>query len=145
MTRKRVFVEAGAVWLALAAFGVVNGVFRRSVLDWSVGSEVAHILSTTTLAGAVFVAALLWVGSGTRSFRLTQLVWVGLLWAAATILFEVVLGRYAAARSWADILGDFELRGGRLFGLVILVELAAPLTVGLLRRWKGLAQARAHS
>jgi hypothetical protein len=127
--------EAVLVWLALLVFAVVNGFFRQRVLEPQLGEELAHILSTATLCGAVFVAAVFFVGFPPRPATLRDLFLVGLGWATATALTEVVLGRVAGRRSARDLFADYDLTRGRLFALVLLGEIAAPPVVGALRAW----------
>lgn len=137
-TRRRDFGlarEAALIWLALLVFAVVNGFFRQRVLEPQLGEELAHVLSTTALCGAVFVAAVFFVGFPRRAATLRDLFLVGLGWAIATALTEVVLGLVAGRRSASALFADYDLTRGRLFALVVLAEMAAPPLVGALRRW----------
>jgi hypothetical protein len=127
--------EAVLVWLALLVFAVVNGFFRQRVLEPQLGEELAHVLSTTTLCGAVFVAAVFLVGFRTRPAPLRDLFLVGLGWSTATALTEVVLGLAAGRRSARSLFADYDLTRGRLFALVLLAEIAAAPLVGAFRTW----------
>lgn len=127
--------EAVLIWLALLVFAVVNGFFRQRVLEPQLGEELAHVLSTTALCGAVFVAAVFFVGFRRRAATLRGLFLVGLGWAIATALTEVALGLVAGRRSASAFFADYDLTRGRLFALVVLAEIAAPPLVGALRRW----------
>ena len=134
MIRKRVLLEAAWIWLALAAFAVVNGAFRRSVLEWVLERDTARLLSTTTLAGAVGVAALLWIGTRSVAVPWKELLLIGLAWTVATIVLEAGLGRFGAERSWPELFADYDPARGGFFGLVLVAELISPVLVGLLRR-----------
>jgi hypothetical protein len=127
--------EAVLVWLALLVFAVVNGFFRQRVLEPQLGEELAHVLSTTTLFGAIVVAAVFLVGFPHRPATLRDLFLVGLGWATATALTEVFLGLVAGRRSASVLFADYDLTRGRLFALVLLAEIAAPPLVGALRTW----------
>lgn len=127
--------EAVQIWVALLVFAVVNGYFRQRVLEPELGEEVAHVLSTTALCGAVFVAAVFLVGNRLRLPALRDLFIVGLGWAAATAILEGALGLLQGRRSERDLFADYDLTRGRLFALVLLVEITAPPLVGWLRRW----------
>jgi hypothetical protein len=142
--RKRFLLEAAWVWLALAAFAVINGMFRQSILDWVFERDAARLLSTTTLAGAVAMAALLWVGTRSAPLRVKELLSVGLLWAGATALFDLALGLSGGNRSWSESLADYDPARGGFFGLVLVTELVSPLLVGLLRRAGPPLHQRAH-
>ena len=127
--------EAVLVWLALLTFAFVNGFFRQRVLEPELGEELAHLLSTTTLCGAVFVAAVFLVGNRPRLPALRDLFIVGLGWATATIVLEIALGLLQGRRSPRALFADYDLTRGRLFALVVLTELCVPPLVGWLRRW----------
>ena len=127
--------EALLVWLALLVFAVGNGFFRQRVLEPQLGEKIAHVLSTTILCGAVFVGAVFLVGLRNRPAALRMLWLVGLGWATATALTEVVLGLVGGRRSARDLFADYDLTRGKLFALVLLAEIAAPPLVGWLRKW----------
>jgi hypothetical protein len=127
--------EAVLLWLALLVFAVANGFFRQRVLEPQLGEDLAHVLSTTALCGAVFVAAVFLVGFPRRAATLRDLFLVGLGWAIATALLEVALGLAGGRKSAKTLFADYDLTRGRLFALVVLAEIAAPPVVGALRAW----------
>jgi hypothetical protein len=100
------------------------------------GPDVAHVLSTTTLAGAVFLAALLWIGWGRGGESRADLLAIGALWVSLTVVLELGLGLLQGRTSW-DLLADYEVMCCRLFGLVLLAELCSPPIAGFLRRVGG--------
>jgi hypothetical protein len=123
------------IWLALLTFAVINGFFRQRVLEPELGEELAHILSTTTLCGAVFVAAVFLVGNRPRLAAPRDLFIVGLGWATATAITEVVLRLMAGGTIRARAVRGLRPDARKLFALVVLTELCAPPLVGWLRRW----------
>lgn len=131
---KRTLLTALGVWVALLGFAFVNGLFRERVLEPNLGLEPAHILATTTLAGAVLVAAFLFIATGPPVDSVRELLAIGMIWALATLCFESFVGHFVLGRSWAALLSDYDLLRGRLFGLVLLAELLGPLMIGLARR-----------
>jgi hypothetical protein len=132
-SRRGLFARALGVWGLLLVFAVVNGLFRRNVLEPHLGPDVAHVLSTTTLAGAVFLAALLWIGWGRGGESRTDLLAIGALWVSLTVVLELGLGLLQGRTSW-DLLADYEVMCCRLFGFVLLAELVSPPIAGFLRR-----------
>ena len=86
------------VWALFLGFAVVNGLFRETVLEPHLGPETAHFLATTTLAGFVFFGTLLFVGLRSDVPAQTDLVGVGILWAALTALLELGLSRAGRRR-----------------------------------------------
>ena len=131
--RRRVLLQALGVWLLLLGFAVINGLFRSLVLEPHLGPEPAQFLSTTTLAGAVFLAAFLFVGLRRGSESTSELLATGLLWAFLTAALELGLGLARGVAS-QDLFRDYDVTRGRLFGLVILAELVSPWIAGSLRR-----------
>jgi hypothetical protein len=121
------------VWALFLGFAVVNGFFRETVLEPHLGPETAHVLATTTLAGFVFFGTLLFVVLRSEVPAQTELVGVGILWAALTALLELGLGLLRGVAA-ADLFRDYDVSRGRLFGLVILAELLSPPIAGWLRR-----------
>jgi len=126
-------LQALGVWLLLLGFAFVNGLFRQTVLEPNLGPEPAHVLSTTTLAGAVFLAALFFVGWAPGGPSMAELLAVGILWAALTALLELGLG-IARGLPSQELFRDYDITRGRLFGLVLAAELVSPPIAGLLRR-----------
>ncbi len=131
---RRTLLAALGVWLMLLGFAFINALFRERVLEPNLGAEPAHILATTTLAGAILVAAILWIGTSPRNYAWRELLTIGLLWFCLTVVFEFSVGRFVLGRSWAEFLADYDLTRGRLFLLVLLAELAGPPIAGLGRR-----------
>ena len=130
--RRRILLQALGVWVLLLGFAVINGLFRQMVLEPHLGSEPAHFLSTTTLAGFVLATSFFFVGFGDEEPAKPELLAIGMLWAALTVLLELGLG-LARGISSADLFRDYDFTRGRLFGLVILAELLSPPLVGFLR------------
>lgn len=131
--RRRTILQALGVWMLLLGFAVINGLFRETVLEPHLGPELAHVLSTTTLAGAVFLAALFFVGLTPTRPSTAELVAIGMLWAALTALLELALGLARGVPS-QDLFRDYDATRGRLFGLVVFAELVSPVAAGFLMR-----------
>ena len=133
LIRRRFFLQALGVWVLLLGFAIVNGYFRETVLESNLGPEPAHVLATTTLAGAVFLASLLFVALSSSAHSTRELLAIGVVWALLTAALELGLGLARGLPS-QDLFRDYDVTRGRLFGLVLLAELVSPLIAGLLRR-----------
>jgi hypothetical protein len=131
--RRRLLLQALGVWVLLLGFAVINGLFRQTVLEPAIGAEPAHFLSTTTLAGAVVLAALFFVGLSPGLYSTAELLIMGVSWAILTAVLELGLGLVRGVPT-EDLFRDYDATRGRLFGLVLLAELVSPLIAGLLRR-----------
>lgn len=131
--RRRVLLQTLGVWVLLLGFAVVNGLFRQIVLEPNLGPEPAHFLATTTLAGAVFLAAFFFVGLSPGGQSTVELLTIGVLWALLTVVLELGLGLARGVAS-QDLFRDYDVGRGRIFGLVLVAELFSPWIAGLLRR-----------
>lgn len=131
--RRQALSQALEVWALLFAFAVINGLFRQRVLEPALGREAAHVLSTTTLAGFIVVVALFFVCFRRDRFSTRELLTIGALWAGLTAFLELGLG-LARGLPARELFFDYDVSRGRLFGLVLLTELASPWFAGFLRR-----------
>jgi hypothetical protein len=114
-TRRRRWLAA---WVGGAALGVGNGIAREATYGKRLGEPRANQLSALT-AIAAFVPY----------FRALQHRWplddgveaarVGAVWLALTVCFEFALSRLVAKKSWQEIAGDYDIRRGRLWPLVL--------------------------
>ena len=53
-------------------------------------------------------------------------LFVGALWVLMTLAFDFLFGYFVADRSWSTLLDVFDISGGNLFTLVLLVSLFSP-------------------
>ena len=131
MPRQRFWPQAVSLFQLFLGFAVINGLYRERVVEPNLGPEPAHFLATTTLAGFVFVATLLFVGFRSEVAAKTELLAVGILWAALTVFLEFGLD-LSRGLSGAGLFRDYDFTRGRLFGLVILAELLSQPLAGFL-------------
>jgi hypothetical protein len=119
-------------WGAMIPFAIGNGAFREALLTPRLGDAKARAISSLMLSAFVFlgIAVLLWAVPGDESLR--ELLTVSLTWPALTILFEFGFGHYVERKPWDTLLADYNILKGRIWGLVLLSEFAAPLLVGSL-------------
>ena len=133
MIHRRLVWVAVRVWLILLAFALVNGLFRQRVLEPELGPEIAHVLSTSTLAGFILIVSLFVFAVREHSLPPRALLAIGAFWAALTALCELGIGLVRGLPA-QELFRDYDVTRGRLFGLVILAELVSPLLAGALRR-----------
>jgi hypothetical protein len=102
-----------------------NAVFRELVLLWSYPAWQARQLSTLFLL-LFFSIYIAWVVKRWPLFSTRDAMSTGLVWLALTLTFEFFLG-YISGVSWPAMLAEYELLAGRLWVLVPLLVLVAPL------------------
>lgn len=123
--------RAAVIWLGILALASVNGAIRDLVVEPRVGDTVARALSSLVLSGMVLLVAWLsieWIGSRTPR----QAMAVGLFWLGLTLTFEFSAGRLSG-KPWPVVLEDYNLLRGRIWILVLIVTLLAPLWAGKAR------------
>ena len=52
---------------------------------------------------------------------------VGIVWVALTVAFEFLAGHYVFGNSWERLIADYNVFRGRIWILVLLANLFAPL------------------
>jgi hypothetical protein len=117
-----------AAWPGGALLGVFNGTARQVLYARRTGDRTAHQLSTATmiaLLAAYFVALDRRWPLQTRARALR----VGSGWLALTAMFEFGFGRWVAKEEWSDLLADYDLAHGRLWGLVLAWTALGPVAV----------------
>jgi hypothetical protein len=115
-----VVIKSIVVWLVFILAESLNGTARILWLVPALGDEVAHRVSFAI--GSIIILSIAtvfvpWLRASPR-----QGLGIGLLWASLTLAFEVGLGRWVLAYSWAQIWADYDLTHGALmpFGLVLM-------------------------
>ena len=78
----------------------------------------AHQLSTGS-AIALFAGYFEWLAGRWPLASTREALEVGAAWLALTVAFEFGFGRGVAHTSWDELLGDYDLRKGRLWPLVL--------------------------
>jgi hypothetical protein len=119
-------IRAIAVWFALALLAVLNGALRSAWISPRLGEHAGHIVSTFTLSGIILVVARLtitWIGVTTMRQAMTT----GLVWLALTVLFEFGAGHYLFGNPWERLLADYNPLRGRVWVVVLIVTLVAPV------------------
>jgi hypothetical protein len=122
-----------AVWLLLLGLAIANGAVREALLVPRIGAPAAHIVSTLSLCLLILLATWLtapWVRppNPAGAWRL------GLIWVGLTLSFEFLAGHYLFGASWTTLLTDYDLRRGRVWALVPITTLLAPVLAGRARR-----------
>ena len=126
------FGRALVVWLGLAVLAVLNGWFRESVLVSRLNEGAARAMSTVLLSLVIFVVAALTVEWISERPHLDA--WrIGTLWLLMTLVFEFVAGHYLFRVPWHQILAEYNIFGGRIWILVLLVTLIAPAAAAAMR------------
>lgn len=114
----------GLLWLGLAVLGNLNGIARQYLYADALGDLRAHQLSTVILI--VLFGIAIWFSTKRWPLSRVQAKAVGISWFLMTVAFEFLFGHFVIGHSWARLLWDYNIRAGRIWGLVLLWVLVAP-------------------
>ena len=128
----RLVLRALVVWPVIIAAETVHGVLRGLLLVPLVGDLPARQIGVPIGSLIILAVADLfirWIAAGTR----LQLLGVGVLWAALTVLFEIGLGRLVLGLPWERITEDYDPTRGGFLGFGLLFMAVSPLLAAKLR------------
>lgn len=120
------YLKLLGVWFILAVSAIVVATFRIGVLLPPFGEQTAHQLGTIFYLIVQFFIIYLFI----RKMELKEtktLLGIGIFWVVITIIFEFVFGHYVMGHSWQKLFADYNLLKGRLWVLVLINNIAAPL------------------
>lgn len=117
--------RAFVVWVAIVAVESLHGIARELWIAPIVGDLRARelaVLTGSVLVVAVATACSRWLGARGGA----ELAAVGAAWVAATIAFELALGRLVLGLPWERLTEDYDPRRGGLLAFGMLVLALAP-------------------
>ena len=127
------FLKSFGIWLILAVSAIVVATFRVGVLLPQFGEQTAHQLGTILYLIVQFIIIYLFI----RKIRIKDvktLLGIGFFWLVITIIFEFVFGHYVMGHPWQKLFADYNLFNGRLWVLVLINNIVAPLISGKIIR-----------
>lgn len=126
------FVKAFGVWVLIAVLAIILGGIRTTFILPAAGEPAAHQIGT----GIFLVVQFLVIYFFVRFARITatrDLIFIGLFWIVLTVLFEFIFGHYIMDHPWEKLLADYNIFAGRLWILVLINNIAAPLISGKIK------------
>ena len=127
------FLKSFGIWLILAVSVIVVATFRVGILLPQFGEQTAHQLGTILYLIVQFIIIYLFI----RKIRIKDvktLLGIGIFWVVITIIFEFVFGHYVMGHPWQKLFADYNLFNGRLWVLVLIINIVAPLISGKIIR-----------
>ena len=116
-------------WFLMIPAAILNGVLRETVVRPEVGELPAHQISVVTGSAFFLTVAYYLLRDHAGDAENRTPLGIGASWLAATILFEFGFGHYVDGKSWSELTHDYNIAEGRLWPVVLLVILFAPLIV----------------
>ena len=125
------------IWFAILILASINGAVRDLLVAPRTGDLVARAISTIILCLLIAVVAWRSIGwVGPRNIRAA--LEIGIVWLVLTLTFEFGFGHFVFGKPWAELLADYDVRRGRIWVLVLIATLLAPLWAGWVRGiWAG--------
>jgi hypothetical protein len=119
-------------WIFLVIVAITNAAIREAGYKKFLGELAAHQLSSLTaiiLFGlCVWLLSLRW-----KLQSSAQALTVGLIWLVLTVAFEFSFGHFVMKNPWSRLLHDYNILEGRVWILVLVWILLAPLVVYKIR------------
>lgn len=120
------YFKSVLIWMLLALLAVLNGTFRVYIILPLTGEAVAHIISTCIFLVIQFITIYFFIKK-IKLQHIISAVKIGLLWLCITVLFEFVFGHCVMKHPWEKLLADYNLFNGRLWVMVLLNNIIAPV------------------
>lgn len=130
------YLRSALVWLVFSVVAFASGALRQAVLVPVLGEHPAHQVGSI-IAAAAMAGVAVWFIRRLRPTRAEALT-IGALWVAMSVAFEVGYFRFGVGASWGRLIHDYNVFQGRLWLLVLLVQLVTPSLV-VRRRESGVA------
>ena len=104
---------------------MLNGAFAKSYLNHALVSRQAYRKHSEFLrsdySSCLHLDSVDWTEERTRGFGL------GTAWVALTVAFEFLAGHYVSGNGWERLFADYNVFRGRIWILVLVAKLLAPL------------------
>lgn len=113
-------------WLPGIPIAILNALLRNSLYKQFLNELHAHQLSTVSFI--VFFGIYVWFTLKWLRLASSQdAVLLGLIWLVLTIAFEFLFGHFVMGNAWSKLFYDYNLFAGRIWILVLLWIMIAPI------------------
>ena len=127
------FFTALIPWFLLVILAIINGFIRQKFIFPKVGEQKAHVIGTIIFLILQFILIFVYVKiSLIRESSI--LLEVGVFCVILTVLFEFGFGHYIMKHPWSKLLADYNIFKGRIWLLVLINNIFAPVFSGYLIR-----------
>ena len=123
------YLKSLGIWFILAISAIVVATFRVGILLPPFGEQTAHKIGTILYLTVQFIIIYLFV----KKIKIKEtkiLLSIGIFWVVITVIFEFVFGHYVMGHPWQKLFADYNLFNGRLWVLVLLNNIFAPIISG---------------
>lgn len=112
------------LWLPMIVIAFVNATLRELVLNKYFLPHISHQINNITLILFCLIYIML-IYDPLKIQTAQQSLWIGLLWALLTVLFEFGVGLFTG-QSWENLLQQYNIASGELWAIFIFMLFIAP-------------------
>lgn len=128
---KEILLRAVLLWMLFIPVPIINGIMREKWYKRTYGELRAHQIGSVIVAVMFVLFVYVFFGHVILSLSVDHLMQIGFLWCAMTVIFECALG-LRRGLSWSQIFADYNVFRGRLWIVVLMTILCAPLLVRMI-------------
>ena len=129
MSDKRFLAFALVSWFILMVFAIVNAGIREGFYVNFLNELQAHQMSTFTLMVIIVLYTYVLLRFSGYDITERQAVTMGGIWFIMTVAFEFLAGHYVFGSSWDELWGSYNILNGRVWALIPISVLLAPLII----------------
>lgn len=122
----RVALLTVGIWFVFSLLAILNGLCREKFISPYTSEHTGHVISTLTLALVIFITTYYFLSKISIDSDRTLLL-IGLTWVILTVAFEFLFGHYITGHSWEKLFADYNILKGRVWVLILITELIAPI------------------
>ena len=120
------------VWLLMLVASILNGALRDLSYGRQMPELAAHQLST--VSSLLILGLIMWLALSRWPARTRREAWrIGAFWMALTLAFEFLFFHYLGGHSWAELLANYDVAGGRVWIFVPIWLAVAPVIFSTIR------------
>ncbi len=129
------FIYALIVWFTFGIASAMLVAIRRGIFDQLLGVEISKILVTILLIFFILFMTYILLKKTDIVFLEKDLLAIGVLWLVMTLIFEFLFGRFVLSGSLEFFAADYDIIRGKLWILVLLTQLLAPIGVDMIESY----------
>ena len=119
-------LAAVGIWCLFVCAAFACRLYCQGSIEARLGEKRAHRMFVVVSSMAVFFLGSTYI-SDYPMVDDGSLLWLGGLWLGLSLGFEILLSRVVLGLEWGQVFGDYNLRRGRLYPLLLVTVFFTPL------------------
>ncbi|MHA1149084.1 MAG: hypothetical protein ACTSR8_12670 [Promethearchaeota archaeon] len=127
----KLYIHGIYIWLIIGLCTIILGIIRESVLIPATGVDgtTARITLIPVAIFYIFVLTYILLKKETSNYTQKDTIILGILWLTWTIIFEFIFGSVVMGNSIDNLIADYNIFAGRIWGLFLISLLIAPYLI----------------